>query len=564
MRTLSPKSIKKQLLLPILIITILMSIIIYNFLIVKNENNIVSSTVNFSKNNLLQYKYLRQYYNHEIVSVLSKYSDAKIDIFAERKEGMIPLPATMMQELSTYINKQKSGTYVKFYSNYPFPLREARVLDDFEKNSISFLEKNKNEAFYERTIYDGKDSVRVAISDVFSNESCVSCHNAMESSPKRDWKLNDVGGVLEMIISIEDVILINKKNTLHSTLIICAFLIVLLYMVYFLINHNILTPLSKIIKYITKIKKGDLESSLHLNKNNELDILSSNIDSMRLSLKETINNLENTKNELEDSNTELEVSLENLKQAQNKLIESEKMASLGGLVAGVAHEVNTPLGVGLTGMSHFINTTNEIKDKYKKEEMSQKDFERYITDSLELANLIYSNLQRTASLIRSFKKVSVDQTSDERRIFNVKSYLEETLLSLKNILKKTQIKVEISGDDNLDIDSYPGVFAQIITNLIMNSTIHAFCEKKIGKISIECKEKDGHIFIIYKDNGKGIKKENLSKIFEPFFTTKRNKGGTGLGLNIVYNLVTSKLLGRIVCNSEENNGVEFIIEFKKS
>ena len=97
----------------------------------------------------------------------------------------------------------------------------------------------------------------------------------------------------------------------------------------------------------------------------------------------------------------------------------------------------------------------------------------------------------------------------------------------------------------------------------MNSTIHAFCEKNIGKITIECKEKDGYIFIIYKDNGKGIKKENINKIFEPFFTTKRNKGGTGLGLNIVYNLVNLRLFGRIICNSEENNGVEFIIEFKK-
>lgn len=563
MKILSNKSIKQQLLLPILIITIIMSIIIYNFLILKNENNIISATVTHSKNSLIQYKYLRQYYNHEIVSVLSKYSNAKIDIFAQRKEGMIPLPATMMQELSTYINKQNSGTYVKFYSNYPFPIREGRVLDDFEKDSIPFLEKNRNEVFYKREVYKGKDSVRVAIPDIFSTPSCVSCHNAIESSPKRDWKLNDVGGVLEMVVSIEDMVLVNKKNTLNTTFIICAFLVILLAMVYLLLNHNILKPLNKIITYISKIKNGDLDSHLQLKNNNELDILSSNIDSMRLSLKETINNLESTKNELEDSNTELEVSLDNLKQTQKRLIESEKLASLGGLVAGVAHEVNTPLGVGLTGISHFLKVTDEIKIKYDKDEMTQKDFEDFIEEGLEIGNLIYSNLNRTASLIKSFKKVSVDQTNDEKRSFNLKSYFEETILSLSNILKKTQIEVDILGDDNIIINSYPGVFAQLLTNLIMNSTIHAFCEKKIGKITIECKEKDGYIFIIYKDNGKGIKKENINKIFEPFFTTKRNKGGTGLGLNIVYNLVNLRLFGRIICNSEENNGVEFIIEFKK-
>lgn len=541
-----------------------MSIIIYNFLISKNEQNLVNATVNSSKNSLNQYKYLRQYYNHEIISILDELSNVEIDVYAEKKEGMIPLPATMMQDLSSYINAQNSGTLVKFYSNYPFPIRKDRVLDSFEKKSISFLEENKKDVFFERSIYDGKDSVRVAIADVFSNQSCVNCHNSLSNSPKKDWKLNDVGGVLEMIVSIEDIVSKNKENTFHSSLIICLFLIVLLFIVYILINTSILKPLNNIRKHIMKIKNGDLDNKLILNNNNELDELSSNIDSMRISLKGTINSLENTKNDLEDSHYELEVSLENLKNTQEKLIESEKMAFLGSLVAGVAHEINTPIGIGLTGMSHFLKTTTEIKDKYDAELMTEKDFENYVTESIEIGNLIYSNLQRTAQLIKSFKQVSVDQISEEKREFNLKKYTEGILLSLSSVIKKTKLTVKLEIDSSISINSYPGILSQIITNLIVNSTIHGFEEKEKGLIIIECREIENKIQLIYKDNGKGINQENLKKIFDPFFTTNRHKGGTGLGLNIIYNLVTSQLYGTIVCNSKENEGVEFIIEFNKN
>ena len=268
---------------------------------------------------------------------------------------------------------------------------------------------------------------------------------------------------------------------------------------------------------------------------------------------------ERANEELEDSNEELQTMIQNLKNTQEKLIESEKMASLGGLVAGVAHEINTPVGISLTGISHFEEISKEINKQYKNEEMSQESFEEYLSTSSELSSLIHKNLLKAAALVRSFKQVAVDQSSEEKRTFNVSKYANEVLLSLHSVTKKTNIKIVVNSKDNIRINSYPGSFSQIITNLVMNSVIHAFTEGEKGKIIIDLEKKNDNLFITYQDNGKGIKKEHINKIFDPFFTTNRDKGGSGLGLNIIYNIITSRLNGKITCESIEKEGVLFLI-----
>lgn len=268
--------------------------------------------------------------------------------------------------------------------------------------------------------------------------------------------------------------------------------------------------------------------------------------------------------ELEDSNHELEMSIQNLKKTQEQLVTSEKMASLGGLVAGVAHEVNTPVGIGLTGITHLIELSKKLKKKYNSEKMSQVDFEEYLKTVEELSVLINSNLERAAELVKSFKKVAVDQTSEVKRKFNLKEYIEEILSSIYNITKKTKVKIDIISKQQIKINSYPGAISQIITNLIMNSLIHGYHKDDIGLINIELIKDNNKIKIIYKDDGTGIAKENLTRIFDPFFTTNRENGGSGLGLNIIYNIVTNTLGGTISCSSELNEGVEFIITFESS
>jgi predicted ATPase/signal transduction histidine kinase len=258
---------------------------------------------------------------------------------------------------------------------------------------------------------------------------------------------------------------------------------------------------------------------------------------------------------------ELSETLSDLKSAQNKLVESEKMAALGGLVAGVAHEINTPIGIGITAASLLAEKVEKFFDSYTTGKIKRSELEKFLDTAMQSSNMILANLTRAANLIHSFKEVAVDQSSELKRTFKVKEYLEEILTSLTVKLKKTKHQVEIDGEENIVLDSYPGVFSQIVTNLVMNSLLHAYDGDDAGIISFGFKLEGDRLIFEYADNGKGIPQENLNKIFEPFFTTKRAQGGTGLGLHIIYNLVTQKLKGTITCQSQVGSGTKFIIQF---
>ena len=264
--------------------------------------------------------------------------------------------------------------------------------------------------------------------------------------------------------------------------------------------------------------------------------------------------------ELEESNDELEQTISNLKSTQESLSNSEKMASLGGLVAGVAHEINTPVGTSLTGITHFMDITKKIKKDYSLDNLSEDDFTQYLNNAEMIAQSVYLNLNTTANLVSSFKQISVDQTNEQKREFNLHEYIQQVLLSLIHITKKTNLDINILGNKEIAIDSYPGAFSQIFSNLIINSIRHGFSKGEKGTINIHIIKEDNILKVIYEDNGKGIKQENLPKIFDPFFTTNRDKGGTGLGLNVIYNIVELQLNGNIRCESVYEEGVKFFIE----
>lgn len=283
-----------------------------------------------------------------------------------------------------------------------------------------------------------------------------------------------------------------------------------------------------------------------------------------ISIRYLITDLKDTQERLNKINIDLEEVIDKrtieLENSNDRLLQSEKMASLGGLVAGIAHEVNTPIGVGVTAASHLQDAIEEIKDKVEDSSMTRRDLSDFIEETEDSSRIILGNLERAALLIRSFKQVAVDQTAEDKRLFNMHDYLDEIVLSLRPTLKKTQHKVIIDCDNSIEIESYPGAFSQIITNFVSNSLRYAFDDDEVGELKISCHKKLDRLYLEYSDNGRGVDADALKKLFDPFYTTGRSIGGSGLGMHIVFNLVNQNLLGHIKAESEVGKGLKFLID----
>lgn len=247
------------------------------------------------------------------------------------------------------------------------------------------------------------------------------------------------------------------------------------------------------------------------------------------------------------------------KEAERELVQSEKLASLGGLVAGIAHEVNTPLGVSVTAATYLEEKVGELTGLFAAGTLRRTNLESFLETARQSSSIITANLRKASNLVRSFKQVAVDQSSEEMRSFNLLDYADEVIRSLHPKLKRTSHKVEVEGDRDIRLNSYPGAISQILTNFIMNSLMHAYDEGDVGTLKIAARRTGNQVLLKYSDDGKGIPREVLGKIFDPFFTTRRGSGGSGLGMNIAYNLITQKLGGAITCESEPGHGITFNI-----
>ncbi|MBP2298249.1 PAS domain-containing sensor histidine kinase [Azospirillum picis] len=262
---------------------------------------------------------------------------------------------------------------------------------------------------------------------------------------------------------------------------------------------------------------------------------------------------------------ELERAYAELKETQASLVQAEKMASLALLVAGVAHEINTPIGIAFGCATHLSGRTGVLSDAFEHGTMKRSDLAAYVATAGDSARLIEQNLTRAAELIQSFKRVAVDQTSQERRCFELLAYLEEVVTSLGPTLRKSRHRIAIACSPGIMMDSLPGALSQVVTNLVMNSLTHAFPSGSSGHMVIDVDEMpDGDVEIRFADDGIGIPPENLPKVFEPFFTTRRGSGGSGLGLHIVFNLVTQSLGGRISVDSVPGDGTTFTLRVPKT
>lgn len=275
-------------------------------------------------------------------------------------------------------------------------------------------------------------------------------------------------------------------------------------------------------------------------------------------------NIQRLNASLTRANEELEARVaarsEELARAMNQLVQTEKMAALGSLVAGVAHELNTPLGISLTTATTFGDTARSLHQRIAAGPIKRSELEDFLSQTDEAARLIEHNCWRAAEMIGNFKQVAVDTTSDLRRTFNLATTVKEMLFALGPRFKHSthSITTEIPAD--LEFDSYPGALEQVLGNLLMNALIHGFAERKNGLISIRAHARDANqVELIFSDNGSGIPAELQKRVFEPFFTTRFGQGGSGLGLYLVYTLVCGRLAGQIDLHSSPEHGTSFVI-----
>jgi signal transduction histidine kinase len=263
--------------------------------------------------------------------------------------------------------------------------------------------------------------------------------------------------------------------------------------------------------------------------------------------------------ELRASKDRAEKALEDLREAQQNLIAAEKLAALGGLVAGVAHEVNNPIGISLTVASSFARRCDEFAKEVGSGPLRRSRLDEFLEGGRDAANQLVTNLQRAGELVQSFKQVAVDRSHADRRPFDLRESTDQIVASLRPVLKKSQITLSVDVPPGISMDSYPGSYGQVLTNLFLNSVVHAFPDGRAGSVVVEARQIRDDVDIFVSDDGVGMSDEIQRRAFDPFFTTRRGEGGTGLGLHIIFNLVTQQLGGRLAFESRPGWGTRFRI-----
>jgi signal transduction histidine kinase len=263
--------------------------------------------------------------------------------------------------------------------------------------------------------------------------------------------------------------------------------------------------------------------------------------------------------ELRASKERAEQALQDLREAQQNLIAAEKLAALGGLVAGVAHEVNNPIGISLTVASSFARRCEDFATEVDSGPLRRSRLAEFLDTGRDAANQLVANLQRAGELVQSFKQVAVDRSFADRRQFDLRESTDQIVASLRPVLRKSQVALTIDVPVGILMESYPGSYGQVLTNLFLNSVVHAFPDCRPGNITVEASESGGDVDILVADDGVGMSEETQRRALDPFFTTRRNEGGTGLGLHIIFNLVTQQLGGRLSFESRLGWGTRFRI-----
>lgn len=377
-------------------------------------------------------------------------------------------------------------------------------------------------------------------------------------------------GLVELTIS--DDLLIAQEHTAfirYSITAIFSFIIAVV-LIIFVLQKRLVVPIKGLVKESERLSNGVLSHPIMLNRSDEIGHLAETMEATRQALARTFSELEIKNDQLTDySNTletkvklrttELELALKNVNHAHQELTRIERMASLGSMVAGVAHELNTPIGNCLLVASTLEAEVHRFSAAFKSAAMRKSDLEKFLHVANESSTLLLRGLNQAAHLVGDFKQVAVDQSSAQRRQFDLHTMMLELTSLLMPGLSKTPYILVLDIPTDIQLDSFPGPLGQVFTNLINNSVTHGFDDRNYGNMRISAELLSDKVKMTFTDDGIGIPPEILHRIYEPFFTTRFGKGGSGLGLSITYNIVTNVLGGEITAHSAPNEGCCFTI-----
>lgn len=348
-----------------------------------------------------------------------------------------------------------------------------------------------------------------------------------------------------------------------------AFQLMLTLVILFVVfNRRLFRPVQALVDALRRMAAGDLTTSIKGSGNgDELCALAVGMDEMRSQLARTLSDMRALNAELEqrvlERTRDLQSALIDLERAHDELERTERMAALGAMVAGISHELNTPIGNALTVSSTLVDRVKEFQ-QLAETRLTRAQLQAFTDAAGQASALVQRNLEKAAQLIVSFKQVAVDRTVAHRREFNLETVIQEVLLTLTAVMKRKGYVIECQTEPNIRVDGYPGQLGQVLTNIVQNADVHGLDGREDGRILVSARKVGAdRVELRVEDNGRGILPEHRGRVFDPFFTTRLGQGGSGLGLNIVHNLVCNLMGGDIRVESEVGRGTCFIIELPR-
>ncbi len=340
-----------------------------------------------------------------------------------------------------------------------------------------------------------------------------------------------------------------------------------------------LRQLSAFVGQLTIENLGDRDFKLRHSGKNELHLLADKLNEMQDKLRSSVEENAVLLSQLQDLNRTLEIRVQDrtaeyehannalretiaqLGRTRDDLVRTEKLAALGALVAGVAHELNTPIGNAITTATTMEDVAKEFHANVARGEIRKSTLTRFLDNTMAMADLVTRSCRRAGALISSFKQVAVDQTSEQRRPFDLKELVEDNIAAMRPSFRHTPWVIETDIPEDIQCDSYPGPLGQVVANLIQNALVHAFDGRDAGTVRVLARQVQDRVEMVVQDDGHGMEPHVLGRIFEPFYTTRLGQGGSGLGLSVSLNIVTELLGGTMVAESQPGKGSRFLLQF---